>query len=552
MSIRAKIVLIVLPLIIVPLVLTGVISSLSARNGITTLATGFLQFKAEQLVTYAQGQWDLLAANGLESTPEYLDASKAAIESFAKSLIRSPTEAIFALGPDGAIALRSGDLSVSAPEMEALRALVGSGAAGWQTLNVGGQSRIAHLAGFTPFRWTFFVTESAGSFYRSADAIVRQTAYMLAASILIALVLLLYFAQYLTRPLRQVADAMAEIISTNDLSRRVDVLYKDETGRLGHTFNLMSEELGKAYDQVKGYALHAAVAQSKEQKIRHIFQMYVPKNVIDEFFASPDKMLVGANRDLAVLFSDVRDFTGISEKMKPDEMVESLNQYFAPMVEIIMNMGGIVDKYMGDGILAFFGAPLSSDRDALTSVQAGLDMLDSLTSFNAWQTQRGRRPFRIGIGINFGSVTVGNIGSPRKMDYTVMGDNVNLASRLEGLTKKYHTPLIVSESVYPQIRGRLKCRRLDRVAVLGRSAGTVIYEVRRSITATQEEAWGLHERALDVYYQGRFAEAERAFRDVLSRDPEDHCARLFHERCQTFLRTPPPPDWDGIEEMRTK
>jgi class 3 adenylate cyclase/HAMP domain-containing protein len=552
MSIRAKIVLVVLPLIITPLVLIGVISTLSARNGITAVAAGLLQFKAEQLVTYAEGQWNLLSANGLDANTAYVEASKAAVESFAKSLVRSQTESIFALAADGTVALRSGEFTVSEAEMEALNRLRGEGSSGWQRIRIGDVDRVAHLTGFTPFHWTFFVTEETGTFYRSTDAIVRQTGYILAASLLVSVILLLFFARYLTRPLQQVADAMTEIIATNDLSRRVEVLYKDETGRLGHTFNLMSEELGKAYEQIKGYALHAAVAQTKEQKLRTVFQKYVPKTVIEQFISSPEQMLIGENRILAVLFSDVRGFTGISEKMRPDEIVESLNQYFGRMVESIMARGGLVDKYIGDAIMAYFGAPVKHEDDAVQSVMAGLDMIDALEQFNTWQRSKGRSSWHTGIGINYGGVTVGNIGSEKKMDYTVIGDMVNLASRLEGLTKKYHAPLIVSESVQRKIGDAARYRLLDKVTVKGRTTGSGIYEVRRTLTDQEERAWKKHEEALAFYYEKKFDQAGVTFREVLSLVPQDHCAQLFLSRCTAYGRSPPPSGWTGVEEMTEK
>ena len=451
MNIRPKIIFAVLPLVIAPLVLVGVISTLSARNGITAVAADLLRFKAEQLVTYAQGQWDLLNANGLEGTPAYVEASQAAVESFARSLVRSATESIFALSAEGEITMRTAEIAPAGEEIEVLAGLARGNASGWQTLRLGGEDRVGNIAAFAPFGWTFFVTERASAFYRSADSIVLRTVYVLAGALIAAVVLLILLTRYLTRPLREIAEAMTEIVATNDLSRRVEVLYGDETGRLGHTFNIMSEQLGKAYTQIKSYAAQAAVARIKEQKIRTIFQKYVPRGVIEQFFANPEQMLVGEDRVLAVLFSDVRDFTSISERMQPEQMVESLNQYFSTMVDIIMNRGGIVDKYIGDAVMAVFGAPVRHQDDALQSAMAALEMQDALTDFNLWQKRKGRAEFRIGVGINYGNVTVGNIGSERKMDYTVIGDMVNLASRLEGLTKKYAVPLIVSESMQRKI-----------------------------------------------------------------------------------------------------
>jgi adenylate cyclase len=554
-TIRTKIVLVVLPLILAPLILTGVISTLSARNGITSIAAGLLQFKAEQLVTYADGQWNLLNANGLEGNPAYVEASKAAIESFAKSLVRSSTETIFALGPDGSAAIRSGELRTTPAEMEALQGIATSGSTGWHTIQVGGAEFVANLASFTPFHWTFVVAESSAAFYSSADAILRQAGYILGASLVASVVLLFLFARYLTRPLQQVVDAMSDIIATSDLSRRVEVLYKDETGRLGHTFNLMTEELRKAYDHIKSYALRAALSEIKETKIRHVFQRYVPKTVIESFFANPEAALVGENRILAILFSDIRGFTSISENMQPDQMVESLNNYFARMVEIVMRQpdrAGTVDKYIGDAIMALFGATERHEDDALRSVLTAFDMLDELAEFNTWQVQKKRAPFKIGIGINYGVVTVGNIGSEKKMDFTVIGDGVNLASRLEGLTKKYHEPIVVSDSVYSRVKTTVKCRCLGKVSVKGRQRGAEIYTVRRSLGAVEEKAWPLHEQALAFYYERKFREAAEAFREVHSLMPDDHCSDFFLRRCAEHIKTPPSETWTGVEEMTEK
>jgi len=228
--------------------------------------------------------------------------------------------------------------------------------------------------------------------------------------------------------------------------------------------------------------------------------------------------------------------------------------YFERMVDVVMRPGldGLVDKYIGDAIMAFFGAPERHEDDALRSVRAALEMLDALAEFNEWQAEKGRSPFRIGIGINYGNVTVGNIGSERKMNYTIIGDMVNLASRLEGLTKKYHEPIIISASVHRKVSSDVRCRLLDKVSVKGRAAGTGIYSVRRALTPAEEKAWSLHDQALSVYYERKFTKAAEIFRTVLDLLPEDHCAGLFLERCAAYMKSPPPDGWQGIEEMTEK
>ena len=238
----------------------------------------------------------------------------------------------------------------------------------------------------------------------------------------------------------------------------------------------------------------------------------------------------------------MRDFTGISEKMRPEDVVESLNNYFARMVDIIMHpeRGGIVDKYIGDAIMATFGTPGHREDNAMRSVLAAFEMMDALAEFNTWQEQKGRRPFRIGIGINYGNVTVGNIGSELKMDFTVIGDMVNLAARLEGTTKKYKEPVIISASVHRKVNASVQCRTLDKVAVKGRRDGTRIYSVRRSLSPAEEKAWPLHEQALILYYERKFEDAAEVFGQVHALMPEDQCSGLFLQRCATHIKSPPP------------
>lgn len=551
-NIRGKVVLVVLPLIIAPLVLTGVSSILTARESVTTVAAGLLQFKAEQLATYAQGQWDLLVSNGLESEATYRDASEAAVETFARTLLRSPTELVVALAADGSVALRTGDVPEDPAARAPLADLAASGASGWQTLSLAGVRRVAYVNRFAPFGWTVFVTEASDAFYRSTTRIALQTGVILGASLLVASLLLLVLAGRLTRPLRQVADAMQGIITTGDLSERVETLYRDETGRLAHTFNLMTADLEKAYGLVKGYALRAAVARENEEKIRRIFQKYVPKAVIEQFYASPERMLVGEMRPVAVLFSDIRSFTTIVETFNPDELVQMLNEYFGSMARPIYERHGIVDKHIGDAIMAVFGAPEKQENDALAAVLAALDMVDALAAFNDGQRSRGRPPFRIGIGIHYGPVIVGNIGSEYKMDYTVMGDRVNLASRLEGLSKIYHETVIVSDSIQRRVRGQFPCRLLGKSSVKGRREATGIYTLRRGLVGAEAEAWSIHDRAAALYYDRKFADAGRLFRRVLELLPGDEHALRFLAEIEKLQKTPPSPGWTGVEEMTEK
>ena len=549
MRIRAKFVLIVVPLIITPLLLVGFAASLAARNGITRIATEFLEFKSEELRNYATTQWNLLVENQLDTRPEYVEVSKTAVASFARSLIRSDSELILALDEQGQIAMSTTPVELLEQESSALTDLVRGDAEGWTQLRLGGTVRVAQIARFRPFGWTFLVTEHRDAFYQAVNQIYFQSGFILIVALVVTLLLLYVFVRYLTQPLNNVVTAMREIIGASDLTKRVELQYKDEIGDLGHTFNLMTGQLEKAYNQIKSYAFKSVIAQKREQKIRNIFQKYVPVDVIDQFMERPESMLVGDSRILAVLFSDIRGFTRISESMAPEQIVESLNTYFTEMVDIVLKRNGIVDKYIGDAIMAFFGAPVKHDDDVSQAVHTGFDMLETLEVFNSRQDRRKRPQFRIGIGLNYGVVTIGNIGSEKKMDYTVIGDMVNLASRLEELTKIYDVPFLVSESVYAKVKKEMPCRLIDKVMVKGKTQGTRIFYPKRQIGKAEAKGWKIHNMGANLYYKREFEKAFKYFiyaREFLENDP---ILPIFLNRCKNYIKTPPPAEWEGYSVL---
>ncbi len=552
MKIRAKIVFVVVPILMTSLIITGVVSSFSARSGMTRIAMEFLGFKADELENYAYSQWNLLEQNNLQEDPRYIEVAKNAVASYANSIIRSDTEIILALDGDAGVAMSTAEVDFSVVEKARIYRNIHKKSAGWISLTMGGVSRVGQSFHFEPFGWYVLVTESNDAFYLEADQIIVNTAYVLGGSILVSLILLFLFSGYLTRPLRSVASGMRHIMETNDLSKRVPVEYNDEIGVLAHTFNMMSGELERAYNQIKEFAFKAVLAQKNEHKVRNIFQKYVPKDVIDTIFMNPEQMLVGDNRVVAILFSDIRSFTTISEGFMPDELVLALNRYFELMVDIIIGHGGVIDKYIGDAIMAFFGAPVKHEDDAYQALLAALEMQETLREFNKEQEKAGKPSFITGIGINYGVVTVGNIGSEKKMDYTIIGDMVNLGSRLEGLTKPYHQDVIFSESVYRKVRDHLRCRLVDKVVVKGKTKGENIYTAIKSPSPRQTKALAYHHAGLKHYYARRFQHALRYFLAVGKLLPGDSLAGLYIERCRKYISSPPPEDWIGVEVLTSK
>lgn len=553
MRIRSKIILIVLPLLIAALLVTGIISSESARNGITKVAVAALGFKAQELNKYMESQWNLLVQNKLQNSSEYVTVAENAVASYAATIVGSKTGLILAVNSTGAVTMSTnpGEKPTTA-ETAAILKLFNKDYIGWVDLNIAKVERVGQTFYFQPFGWYVFVTEQKQAFYQDVTNITIQSAVILALSCGISLLLLIFFSSYLTRPLTHVVRAMKGIISDNDLSSRVQVEYKDEIGELANTFNIMIGELDKAYRQIKEFALQAVIAQKNEHKIRNIFQKYVPSEVIDNFFANPESALVGENRVLAVLFSDIRSFTTISEGFMPDELVVALNKYFSMMVDVIMARGGIIDKYIGDAIMAFYGAPVHHEDDALQAALSAIEMQEALAEFNRGQAAIGRPEFRIGVGINYGVVTVGNIGSEKKMDYTVIGDMVNLASRLESLTKHYHQQNLISTSVYRKVKNKLHCRLVDKVVVKGKTQGEKIFTAKRSLREDEERGWKLYHEGLKAYYIREFPKALELFTAARRFLGEDYLCDLFSERCSAFVSSPPPPEWDGMEIMTEK
>ena len=549
MRVRWKIVLVVLPLLLVTIGLTGVSAVFSARTGITRITQEFLAFKAGRLQNSAEGQWRLLVENGFTQRPDMIAATQSGIESFAASLIGTDSEIVIAIDADGEVVGSTRELAVAPAERERLRRIFADRDTTLQDIVLGGEARVAKGFYFAPFDWFYLLTESRATFYRDIEQITVRTALILSISLVFALTLLLLFAGQITRPISRIVDGMRNIIQSGDLSERVQIDYRDETGELAHTFNLMLGELDRAYGQVKSHAFQAVLAQKKETKTRTLFQKYVPQEVINRVFQNPEGMLVGENRAIAILFSDIRSFTSISEAMRPDDLVQSLNRYFSVMVDIIMSRNGVIDKYIGDAIMAFFGAPVHHSDDAFQAVMAGVQMSESIKTFNARQIAAGKPEFRTGIGINYGEVTVGNIGTDKKMDYTVIGDAVNLASRLEGLTKPYRQDLIISETLFAHIHDRLPWRLLDSVTVKGKSVGVKIYAVKRRLNKVEERGWRAHNRAMRHYYARDFAAAREALLSVERILPGDATAAKLRARCERLIEHPPPSDWDFAEVM---
>ena len=298
-----------------------------------------------------------------------------------------------------------------------------------------------------------------------------------------------------------------------------------------------------------------------ERNIRKAFSRFVPAQIIDELVKNAeqsDKVSVGEKRDVAILFSDIRSFTSISEHNKPETIVAFLNRYFTVMCTVIKKHGGTVDKFIGDAIMALFGAPVSYEDNARRAVAAAYEMREALetVALEDLVMPEGMK-FNIGIGIHYGDVIVGSIGSNDKTDYSVIGDNVNLASRMEGLTKTYGSMILVTDAVKNDIykttgdTGGFEFRYLDDVKVKGKEKAVPIYAIDRGPDDFSPAYRDAYSKGFDLYKQGIWNLARDYFEKALAESPGDKAARLMLDRCIEFIQNPPE-NWDGAITFHTK
>jgi adenylate cyclase len=296
---------------------------------------------------------------------------------------------------------------------------------------------------------------------------------------------------------------------------------------------------------------------SQEKRMKATLYRYMTPGVAERVMAlGDDALMVGERKDVTILFSDIRSYTSLTERMSAAEVVSLLNNYFEAMVEAVFNFDGTLDKFIGDALMAVFGAPLPLENHAWMAVQSALDMRRRLKEFNQNRQAAGQSLIHIGIGLSSGEVVSGNIGSQKRMDYTVIGDGVDISSRLEGATKEYGCDIILSEYTYNLCASKIWTRELDRVRVKGKTRPIYIYELiddrQQSIEPSHEEFLGLYQAGRQAYIDRNFRKALYYFETAQQLRPDDRAAALFVDRSVEYLLTPPPENWDGVYTMMSK
>lgn len=293
--------------------------------------------------------------------------------------------------------------------------------------------------------------------------------------------------------------------------------------------------------------------EKEKRMIRSTFSRYVAKEVVDEILKNPGKVQMGGEtKEVTCFFSDLAGFTNISEKLTSQEVMELLNEYLGKMSAVVMDEGGTIDKYMGDAIMAFWGAPLPCEDHAARAVRTALKQWKALPEINAKLAAKGLPPVSMRIGINSGLVNAGNVGTEHRIEYTVIGDNVNLASRLEGINKEYGTHRMISEATKKLLpEGEFLLRELDTIRVKGKKDGVKVFEVMAfttEITPEQQKVQKVYELGLSAYRSQQWEKAEECLKSL----PDDPASQVLLKRVSFLKGNPPEADWDGVYTFTTK
>lgn len=294
----------------------------------------------------------------------------------------------------------------------------------------------------------------------------------------------------------------------------------------------------------------------QKQIVENVFSKYLPVSVIDQLLEEPVRLKLGGEQKvLTALFTDIEEFTALSEKYSPEELVNILNAYLTEMTEILFKHEGTLDKYDGDAIKSFFGAPLYFEDHAKRACWASIEMQERLGELRTQWKKSGRPELYMRLGINTGSMVVGNMGSKNRMNYGINGDSVNLTARLEAANKEYGTFSLVSESTYQQAKDHIEVRELETIRVVGRMSPVKVYELlgkAGSIDGAVREIMPFYNKGLANYKKRNWKDAIHFFEQALKINPNDGPSRTFRNRCLRFKLNPPPEIWDGVFRLPNK
>jgi class 3 adenylate cyclase len=535
MSVRAKLYLIVLPLMSVAIVLGVSFAYSVAASVLEDAATENLNQKAAWLQSYANDQALLLVDEGYFGDEYMREAAFAGIEKYADSLLQSEAEIIAAFDDTRRLVFFAG--------------------------NADRQKDAAQLAGFnrkyvtahTPseaFLLQIYTARERRDILKSLDNLIVAAFLILISALILAVIFLHVLSGSIIKPIIKMKSVF-DGYSFNRLSQKirkypaVTIPAGDEMGALAASYNVMMAKFAAAEHELNMFARGKEAKKNIEEKRRNIFQLYTPNDVVRKVLNIPQDLLTSAKYNGAILYSGVRRIAPLSENLPPAKFVSLINRYFVRMTAIVRKKAGVNFNIEGDALLAGWGVPEPKTKDAVNAVHTALLMIHVMLKLNKENIDLGLPPLEIGIGLDSGFVTAGNIASDNKINWTVMGGPVTLAVQVQKLTKEYKTAVLFTENIYKKVYTYFPCRFVDKVTLAGSQAGVSLFTARLKITGKEQEAWKHHRTAVKLFYARKFTEALIQFEQTLLKDPEDSISAIFISRCRRYMKTPPPPMWDG-------
>jgi adenylate cyclase len=316
----------------------------------------------------------------------------------------------------------------------------------------------------------------------------------------------------------------------------------------GHWINMIYPIMSAVIAILVGGGFRYLVLERSAREMRSMFSSYLSPKLVARLEKDPEAAKIGGdNKEVTVLFTDIKSFTTFSEAHPPQEVVSRLNEYLGAMVQVIEQHDGTIDKFIGDGIMAYWGAPLAQPDHAKLAIDCIKAINERMKELRVKWQERGVEPFTIRGGVQSGEVVAGNVGlAGKKMEYTVIGDTVNQAARLEGTAKYYGVTYLVGEETYQRTREICRYRELDKIRVVGKQLPVTIYEPLEGLSMLDAATAGRFEAALALYRASAWEKAQTAFTAVLDIEPEDKPSKIYLERCGYFMQNPPTVDWDGV------
>lgn len=403
------------------------------------------------------------------------------------------------------------------------------------TFNSDGKTYYAATIPFpksTGKNWHSTIIAPESDFTGSMERTLANILYLSLGALVIGILVSTFFARRVSKPIELLAADVLEVRNFN---------LENNSGVNSHIHEI--QEMDNAITVMKN-SLKA-------------FKLYLPATLVKQLLESGESISIGGKeKELTLFFSDIKDYTEITEGSPPQELMTQLSEYFDMMTTVIEGKKGTVDKFIADSVMAFWNAPLSNDNHHFYACQAALECQRKLKELNAKWKNEGRNIFHTRIGIHTSLATVGNMGAKQRMNYTALGDGVNLASRLEGVNKIYNTTIIISHETYRHVKNLFICRMLDQIAVKGKKQPIKIYELLVEYNSPNSEEMKKFakqfEDIYEIYLKREWTKAKDLFEQRLKEYPDDEVCKLYIKRCEDFINNEPPPNWKGIIRLETK